>query len=197
MDEQPSTAQLLGGALNVGNAALDLGVTLTRAVATVTARGTPVPEPLPDRGQIPDMIHYGLATANSLIRIVLPGAAAAPVVRPAPTTNTPARPVPNSPRVHRGSVLRIPLAIENPGATPMLDLQFICMELISSQLEDGKPLSTDAVRFEPPSLTVQPNDFEKLTVYVTPSADTTQATYSMVIGVAGSDFQLTVQFEVI
>jgi hypothetical protein len=194
MDEQPSTAQLLGGALNVVNAALDLGVTLTRAVATVTARGAPVPEPSPDRGQIPDMIHYGLATASSLIRIVLPGAA--PVVRPVPT-NTPARPVPNSPRVHRGSILRIPLAIENPGAAPMLDLQFTCMELIASQREDGQPLSTDAVRFEPPSLTVQPNDFEKLTVYVMPGADTAQATYSMVIGVVGSDFQLTVQFEVV
>lgn len=196
MDEQPGTAQLLGGALNVVNAALDLGVTLTRAVATVTARGAPVPEPSPDRGQIPDMIHYGLATASSLIRIVLPGAAPAPSVRPAPT-NTPARPVPNSARVHRGSVLRIPLAIENPGPAPMLDLRFVCVELNASRLEDGKPLSIDAVRFEPASLTVQPNDFEKLTVYVMTSADTAQTTYSMVIGVADSDFQLTVQFEVV
>lgn len=200
-DQQPSAAQLLGSALNVVNAAMEIGVTLTRAAANVTARGEDVQPPPPDRGPIPDMLHYGLAAVTNLVRIVLPintnanpqtsATSSRPVSQPmnAPMTSTP--------RVHRGSVLRIPLAIENPGPEAMQNLRFTFLHAHRPGGQDTRTLVRDAVRFEPPSLTVQPNDFEKLTVYVSPDADTPQGLHILTIGVLDSDFQVTVNVEVV
>ena len=198
-DQQPSAAQLLGSALNVVNAAMEIGVTLTRAADNVTARGEDVHPPPPDRGPIPNILHYGLATVTNLVRIVLPINASphTGAMNSRPVSQPMNAPMTTTPRVHRGSVLRIPLAIENPGPEAMQDLRFTFLHARRSGGQDARTLERDVVRFEPSSLTVQPNDFEKLTVYVSPDTDTAQGLHVLTIGVLDSDFQVTVNVEVV
>jgi len=88
------------------------------------------------------------------------------------------------PVVQRGGTLRIPLSIENPANEPMQHLNFLCLEMRGGSPGQGVPLPVSAVRFQPESLTIEPRDFEKLTVFIDTGFDTLPGKYEAVLGSA-------------
>jgi hypothetical protein len=62
-----------------------------------------------------------------------------------------------------GSILRVPMSVENPGRTPMVDLVF---KLAALKGPPGGTLGPTCVRVDPERLTIAPADFEKLSLVV-------------------------------
>lgn len=205
-DESPASIDpnaILAGVANVVNSALDVGAALARTVAQATAGSNRIPEPAPNASAIDEVLHYGRVVVGNVIRVVLPGAGGtAPEQQAASAAaRTPdAARATESPRVHAGATLRVPLSIENPGAEPMAEMHFACLAMTrtpGSGPASGAPLGVDAVRFQPLPLTVGPRDFEKLTVFVDTRSDSAPGRYEMTIGLPGGGFQMAIPFEVI
>lgn len=204
-EESPASIDpnaILAGVANVVNSALDVGAALARTVAQATAGSTRIPEPAPNASAIDEVLHYGRVVVGNVIRVVLPGAGAAPEpgqpASAAPRTPDTARAT-ETPRVHAGATLRVPLSIENPSAEPMADMHFACLAMTrtpGSGAATGAPLGVDAVRFQPLPLSVGPRDFEKLTVFVDTRPGSAPGRYEMTIGLPGGGFQMAIPFEV-
>ncbi len=60
----------------------------------------------------------------------------------------------------------------------------------------GQPLAVAAVRFEPQTLTIAAQDFEKVTMYVDTAADTAPGTYEAAIDLGSGVFAIRIRFTV-
>ena len=198
---QAEVGALVIGISEVITAALGVGVSMTRIAAKVTSPGASDVDIKSD-GPIPDMVHYGATTVSNLLSLITtatgittqpqtahPTAAEAPVR--AETTSA------RLPQVRRGSTLRIPLSIENPTSEPMVAMSFTCLEMLSAVANADYPLDTSSVRFQPAMLNIAPKDFEKLTVFIDTTPQTTTGLYQARIGLNTGLFETEIQFEVI
>ncbi|MDZ4719360.1 MAG: hypothetical protein SH847_12970 [Roseiflexaceae bacterium] len=210
-----ATEEITAGIGNIVVAALGVGAALAHTAARVTSVGMPVPEPPVPQTPVGDLVHYSVQTVGNLVSLMTstvggiiqlrpdpptgdpPTAAEPPVPAPAPKPAAPASPAPQIPVVRAGSTLRLPLMIENPGAEPMAEMVFICMEVRGIAHGVGPRVSAESIRFLPTSLNVAPRDFEKLTVFI----DTIQATapgrYEVLISTTSKAFEMTLRFEVL
>jgi hypothetical protein len=209
----PVGDELLNSLGEVVNAALGVGAALARSAARLTAGSRPLPEPPAAANPIHLMVHYGTAAVLNVVEAVVAGVndlggaarpAAAPAAEPtpAPAGEPPSPPPAGLPTVRQGNTLRIPLSIENPGAEPMSELQFVCLAVESAPGGGtGGPLETTAalpvLRFEPVSLTIAAHDFEKLTVFIEVPPTVQPGAYLVTIGLAQGDYKTSLQFNVL
>jgi len=147
------------------------------------------------------IVHYGWATVGNVLGVLTSGLNV--VVKPtngqpasaaSPSRREPA--VRRLPSVHRGSTLRIPLSIENPGGAGDYELSFTCTNLTFDGDPSGLVLENVAVRLEPNTLVVAPYDFEKLTVLIDTQDDSAVGSYEALITSEAGDFEIPLRFEV-
>ncbi len=203
-EQTPIAGEIASGIFQIMNTAMKMGANITKGAAEITAAGEPVQPPKGTEDPINSMLHYGAATVGNVIRLVLPkpqgeapGAPASPVSQGATSPSAPPQPQQNTPTVRPGSTLRIPLMIENPHAQPQVDQVFQCLSIVTETLADGDPLRLDHVRLEPPVLTVEPNDFEKLTVFVDVPENAAPGLYEVIIGHEVGDFQMRLPVNIV
>lgn len=195
---------IAAGVADVVRAALGVGAALARSVTRTLETGEA--EALqPATGPLGELVRDSLDAAGGVVRVIVRGigvtrrAVAVPLgaVRQAPLAT--AAEVPQGPRVHAGSTLRVPLSIENPGPEPLKEMAVRCSRV--ARVEGGVP-GEDApsllagVRFEPQSLNIGPRDFEKLTVYVDVPAGTSPGSYRADL-TDGGGFAASLEFEVV
>jgi hypothetical protein len=195
------TEEIVDGVGEVVNATLELVGDLARRGAEATApRERPVTPPSGDAPPLNVVVHYGIATVTNMIELF--GGA----VRDVATMNRPSarQPRPGAPgaaamrpTVKPGGTLRIPLSIENPDTAAMDDLGFVTLDMRHRGAGHGRRLDTDAVRFEPETLTIAPHDFEKLTLYIEIPENTAPGRYEAVIGLGGTSQEMSVRFDVV
>ena len=197
--KQEDAASITDGIRDMISTTLDIGASVARMVAEATAGGRPVPPP-PQKNPINGIVHYGVVSVVNLVTTVAgsvndvrsnTSAPSPPPTAPAPSSQ------PNMPTVHQNAILRIPLSIENPGAVPMTDMEFVCLQMQLQQIEVGGSCSVDWVRFEPEKLTIMPNDFEKITVFIQVPADAAIGIYRASIGLRDNSEVARINFSVI
>jgi hypothetical protein len=186
--EDTSTDTLASGISEVVNAAFGVGAAVAKTVAQATAPGQSVPPGKPGEGPFADMIHYGVAAASNFTRLITRGL---------PANVAATEPGATHPRVHAGATLRIPLSIENPSAVAMPDLTFRCAEIRYEGNAAAPLLTASQIEFKPPTLSVAPLDFEKLTVFIQTTEATATGAYVAKITVVEGSFECLLRFEVI
>jgi hypothetical protein len=197
-DRGPRDDGVTNGVSRVVDATLDLATAVAKTFAETAAGGKPVAPPEGGAGPVAAILHYGIVGAASAIELVLStvGRSADTAAPPPPGGASAARPV-EQPSVRRGSVLRVPLSIENPGTERMEGLTFTCLAMTGRPSGPGRPLERRHARVEPERLTVGPRDFEKLTVFVDTPPDTAPGDYEATIGLAGGGAEMRVRFAVV
>jgi len=170
---------------------LETGASVTRSLAALTTT-----RELPPRGDAPleDIIKFAAAAAGNLVH------RAVDAVQTAERMATKVTPAPGGsgvPRVGRGSVLRVPLLVENTGPTPTTELGFRATEVVRTAGGDGDDIPVDRITFTPPTLTIAQRDFEKLTVRVHTDESTAPGTYRATIIGGEGWFTTTIEFEVV
>lgn len=188
---------LIDGVVEAVGAALEVGASLTRSIAKVTAGQRRVPEPSGTGGPIAAIVHYGSAALANVVHTVLGTTDRRHPGDTRPESRTRATRTAAVPTVEPGATLRIPLSIENPGNEPMEGMGFSCLRLVGETAGVGTPLDKRALRFAPRSLTVAPHDFEKLTVFVNTAHDTDPGRYEAVVGLGDDIFEVSVHFDVV
>lgn len=213
-DARTEPESITQGVADVMNAFFDIGASLTKSVAQATANNKPVPGPAPAAAPLNVIIHYGLITVRNVFNIFAggitnraatsPGDATTPSAdtassapRPKTTDNGGFTGAASLPVVRRGGTLRMPLSIENPGEEPMQQMRFLCLAMRGDTAAVGKQLDVSAVRFQPEVLSIEPRDFEKLTLFIDTGIDTSPGRYEAVIGLGDGGFQMKVEFEVL
>lgn len=202
-EEAGAVGELARGVSQVVNSALGVGAALTRLAARSTARG-PLPEVRRETEPVAAMVHYGVVTLKNVAGLVTGGAqllkvkagmAPAAADDTAPAAATP----PRLPSVHQGAILRMPLSIENPGDQPLGPLVFCLaqLEYRGADAAGAAPLTGSAVRFAPGELSIQPHDFEKMTIYVDVPRDAATGPYRALIGSAAGNFRTEISFDVL
>jgi len=172
---------------------LNLGASMARIVAEATSGGKAVPPPR-QATPINGIVHYSVVSVVNVISTVATSvnhatnnattAATSPQsqVQTTPTQAATAQAA-NRPTVHQGASLRIPLSIENPRETLLENMQFMCTQIeLREAGEAGETYSREWIRFEPQTLSVAPNDFEKLTVYIDVPEHAQTGAYRVAIG---------------
>ena len=199
---------LSAGVLEVATAALGIGVTLAKTLAQETSQGVPVPPPTDKDSPLNAAVHYSVAAATNVIKLVVSGVGVstpdsvstdktAQTAPESPAATNPQRPS-SLPVVHCGSALRIPHSIENPGAEPMNNMNIVCKSLEMTQpLGLGKQLDLILLSFQPDVLSIAPKDFEKLTVLIETRLETTVGDYIAVIAIGSDNFETTLKFRVV
>jgi hypothetical protein len=91
----------------------------------------------------------------------------------------------------------MPLFIENPAAEPTGPLIFGVLATVCVEPDAGRPIQPIQVRCTPDVLEIDGRDFEKLTVFVDTARATTPGRHRVEIGVAGTPFVTTVEFDVL
>jgi len=195
-DIKRGTDEIVDGVAEVVTATLDLVGDIARSTADATSREKVVDRPADDAPPLDVIVHYGLVTVGNVIDML--GSAATTAVRPSRLRRqAAARPAGGGiPSVQPGSTLRVPLSIENTQAEPMEGLSPAFVQIDSDRLDAGKPLTCDAVRFEPQALTIAPRDFARPTVFVDTTPETAPGRYEARLALGGEDVQTSVRFEV-
>jgi hypothetical protein len=158
------------------SSALKLSAAVVQTVAEAATGKPQVNRP----GDTPlqSMIRHGTTAASSILTTVMSatreGSAAEPAAAP---VNAP----PRTPRVARGSSLRLPLSVDNLRDTVMQDIE--------PRLVDAETPTPLHVSFKPEKLTIAPNDFEKLTVRVDVPEDTPPGRYTFAFTLPGQETQ--------
>jgi len=207
------TEELVGELTNVILATFGVGAALAKTVAHATAGGRKVPEPEMETNPLNVIIHYSMATILNVINVVtnsvsevsdtsrrvrqpVPPASARPAAASSPAAGQTTAAQPGLPVVHRGTTLRVPLSIENPGSEPMNEIHFVCLNLEGGGGE-GIPLELQSIRLEPTLLSVAPHDFEKLTIFIEVPPEVALGRYQARIGLDSGDFETILEFEVL
>lgn len=196
-----ATTRLTSNLLSLWDPWLRMGESLARTVAEATSGGKGVEEPEDAQRPLAAIVHYGWATVGNVLGVLTSGLNV--VVKPTngqstPTTSPGPEPaVSRTPSVHRGSTLRIPLSIENPGGAGDYELSFTCTRLAFDGDASGPILESDAVRLEPNALVVAPYDFEKLTVLIDTHEDNAPGSYEAVIASEAGGFEIPLRFEIV
>lgn len=212
---------LTQGVAEVMNAFFSIGASVAKTVAEATANTKQVPTPSSNAAPLNAIIHYSLITVGNVINLFAGGirnslpknvgtessagvqakdrnaGGAAGKASVAENPGSAAESSPSLPVVQRGGTLRVPLSIENPSNEPMQQMTFLCLEMRCPSPASGIPLDVSAVRFQPETLSVEPRDFEKLTVFIDTSHETSPGRYEAVLGLGGGIFEMSVQFEVL
>jgi hypothetical protein len=209
----PDLGRSLG---HVVEAALEVGVSVSRALAQATAANGRL-EPLPPATPaLQAIVRYGVTAMGNLASAVVSGGqvlrqaagatataaqAAAQAVSPAmagtSATSAGAR---GGPRVHAGATLRVPLSVENTGERPMQGLQPRVQALRhagGNGADATSVIPVAAVRFAPERFDVAPRDFEKLTVFVAVPGDATAGAYELVLALGPEEPDLRIGFAVV
>lgn len=184
---------------------LDAGASMARSAAAATGA-----EDLPPRGESPleDIVTFGTAAASNLFRYAMDAARTAE--RFAGTMAPDAAPGPapagnheqgawgddsggvaagrGRPRVVRGAVLRVPLLVENTGATPTGELAFD-----ASGLGDD----VDEITFTPATVIVGAHDFEKLTVRIRTADAAALGAHRVTVTGGDGWFSTVIEFDVV
>lgn len=199
---------LAGSIAQVVVSALGVGAALTRLLAETTSRGTPERRPAGNE-PLSLIVHYGVETVRNIVGLVAasassvrppagPGSAAADAAAPSPPGDAQPAPTPAArglrPSVHQGASLRIPLSIENPGAQALGPITGICESVRHAGPSSLRP---ECLRFAPAVLTIQPRDFEKLTVHIDAPADAAPGVYIATIASTTAAFRMPIEFEVL
>jgi hypothetical protein len=165
---------------------------------------------MPPRGETPldDIITFGAAAAGNIMRYAMDAMRTAErlaeKITPAgPAATADGRNVPTQqpsgagrPRLTRGSVLRLPLLVENTGPTPTTELSFAATDVTRVAGEDGESIGADQVTFTPPTLVIGQRDFEKLTVRIRTTNATAPGIYRATVTGGGDWFSTVIEFEV-
>ena len=187
---------------------LELGVSMARIVAEATSGGKGVQPP---RTQTPinAIVHYGVISVVNVISTVTKSIsetartaesslADTQATRQDKTPDQTPQTASKRPTVHQGASLRIPLSIENPKNTALTDMFFICSKIeLLDAYDEGDGFSKDWVRFEPDTLSIAPNDFEKLTVFVDVPDTGQTGLYRMTIGLTDNTPVAIIDFVVV
>lgn len=170
---QPSPAA--AAIVRAGSWALGLAADAAQATAQALA-GKAIEGPAGEAA-LARLVRHGSAAVGSAIALaVTSGRAAASAGAPAPARGgVPPMPEraeeaapPRGLRLAPGGTARIPLSIDNPGATPM---EGLAPRLAGARFEGAPAAPAFALGFAPETLTVAPRDFEKLVVTLTLDAD--------------------------
>jgi len=178
------------GARAVGDAALNLGVSVARSIAEGLS-GRPQP-PLAGESKIAGIVRYGTNALGSLVAMTVSAAREAGIASgrnaaaAAPSASQAAPAAPVVPHVVAGTRLRVPLSIDNPGIQPMADL---APRLIGAKHEGAESAAPFTLHFAPSSLSIAPHDFEKLEVTIDLPADMPEGHWSALfaLGADASD----------
>lgn len=111
------------------------------------------------------IVRHATSGLAGLTRVVIDAVRNDAAPRPA-SAPSPA-PAPNFPTISAGSVLRVPLSIDNPGETAMDDLAPAVLDATC----DGHETAPPPIRFTPARLSIAPRDFEKLVLEIAVPAD--------------------------
>lgn len=191
---EPALAASVAG---VVDAALGVGVSLARLMAEATATDQPV-APLPSgTPPIQAIVRYGVTALSNVAQAVMSGAQS--VRKSAPITPSPtAAAHPGGPRVRAGTMLRVPLSVENPGDRPMHGLRPVARRIRHAGGADARLLlPLEDVAFSPPQFDVAPHDFEKLIVQVNLAADLPAGGYELTLALGEEEPDLPVSFTVL
>lgn len=166
------------------DSALKLSSSVAQAVAEATT-GKPQ-ESRAGEPHLQAIIRHGTTAAGSLISTIVRTVREQPGGRPSAETG-PAR----APRVRAGGTLRIPLSIDNPGATAM---EGIVPRRVTPT---GREADID-MRFTPETMTIAPSDFEKLVVLLSVPADLPPGRYAPSFTLSGQkQVPITLAIEVV
>lgn len=199
-DSDPLTRRVEG----LVEAGLAVGASVARGLARATGSDAPKPSAAP----LDDIVTFGSAAALNLLRRVTAisrtaGGAGVKAARGAAAATAGTAPGGAGrdelavPRIAPGSTLRLPLLVENTSHAQMGPIDFAASVSridCPDQPSACSCLPGEAVTFFPPTLTVGPKDFEKLTVRV--ATDPTTPSGDYVARVQGGDgwFNTTIVF---
>ncbi len=199
-NERDGIDEVIKELADVVNTTLGVGATISKAMANATAANQPVPLPKKEGEPLNEMVHYGITTITNVINLAVQSTSfgsGSDVPKPKATAKKDKSPDSTLPTVRRGSTLRMPLSIENPGEEPMTGLTFACLSIKADTDGRGKLLEVGSIRFDPINLNVAPKDFEKLTALLDTAADTALGTYTATIGLGKGVFEMDLTFRVI
>jgi hypothetical protein len=80
--------------------------------------------------------------------------------------------------IAKGETAVIPMTIENDGREPTETFSLVCSSLVG---ETGEQLGTDAVTFDPPSLTLAPGESASVSITVSVAPDAARGVYSGIV----------------
>jgi len=195
-DDAPNDAtrgDVTQAVVNVVDAALALGVSLSRAAAAATTAGRPVADVAQGTPPIQALVHYAATTASNVVWLLTPAFGG---LRSSTGGSRTARPA-KGPRTRAGATLRVPLSVENPGDRPMTGLAPYLRAVRIDGASKPDALAAEAVRFEPPHLDVAPRDFEKLTVFATLPLNAAPGHYELVLALGPNEPDLPLAFDVV
>ena len=185
-DLLPQLADVLDAALGVGAA-----LTRTLAQATTSRALPPVGE-----AHLQDVARFGATAVGNLLGLVVEGARAGTRVAPPPGRRTDsAAAAATVPTVTAGSTLRVPLLVENTGATPTTELGFTVAGVV--RLDGADVVGMAQVSFSPETLVVAARDFEKLTVRVRTTQETAPGRYRVTVDGGDGWFTTTITLDVV
>lgn len=193
-DKSPSDLdEFVPELVEVFNKLVGLGAALTRTMARAVgpeSGGT-------GNGALDEMVRNGATALANIVRLTVDSlrATTQPPVVPGQTASH--RPADLRPEVHAGDTLRMPLFIENPSADPTGPLPFTALDAESPESAGGCPLKLAQVRCDPKILEIGARDFEKLTIFVDTEPTTLIGRHRIQIGVPGTAFVTTVEFDVL
>ena len=180
---------------------LGIGTAVAKIFAEATSGGKKLPKPEDGSGPINVIVHYGMTGITNMLGVVVGTVKSKEGLDAGikQSEESVSKPQTDSfvPLVEKGATLRIPLSIENPGGEPMLGMVFSCTTMESEPTAPGRPLTKEALHFQPNVLNVAPKDFEKLTVFIETSEDTAPGDYTAIIGMGIDTFESKVHFKVV
>lgn len=180
---------------------LGIGAAVAKTFAEASSSNTAALPPQDSSKPINAMVHYGMIGMTNIVSSVVSSVSTENQQHNAATQQQPndkPRPQqPVTPVVTRGTTLRIPLSIENPGDAPMQDMAFNCFSLETDSTMAGEALDKSALSFQPEILNIAAKDFEKLTVFIETTEATVPGNYTAIIGIGSAHFETKVSFEVV
>ena len=188
-----ATNDITQAIVNVVDATLALGVSVSRAAAAVTTAGRPVADIAQDTPPFQALVHYAAITAGNVVSLLSPTVAG---LRSSTAASRAARPA-KGPRTRAGATLRVPLSVENPGDLPMTGLAPYLRAVRIDGVSTTGALAAETVRFEPPHFDVAPRDFEKLTVFVMLPVNASPGHYELVLALGPNEPDLPLAFDVV
>ncbi len=176
------------------NRILGVGAAVTRTIARAAE-----PNGLGSgNSPLDEIVRNSASAVTSLVRMTVDGLRASTRPPAAPGSPTPPAPSPPArPRVRAGDTLRLPLFIENPSAEPTGPLAFRALEAAAVAGPGGSTLALGQVRCEPDPLEIAARDFEKLTIFVDTAPSTPAGAHRVQVGVPGTAFVTSVEFDVL
>lgn len=205
--EEPASARhepdFVASMAGVVDAALGVGVSLARVMASATSPGRSVPVMPEGTPALLAIVRYGVSAMGNVAQAVIDGTQSlgkrkpsSPAAAANKTSAAGAKSAAKAagPRVLAGASLRVPLSVENPAERPMLGLRPQLRGIFHLGLDASKRLPVPV--FEPTELNVAPHDFEKLVVRLDVPADAPPGVYELILALGDDEPDLPMSFQV-